>query len=168
MNIKAFLLGAAALGLVAGDAQAGDATSGDIAIKAAWARASAGAAANGAAFMSVVNGGAAADAIVAASAPVAKKAELHTHKMDGEVMRMRQVESIPLPAGETVELKPGGLHVMFMGLNEPLKEGASFPLTLTFAKAGEVTVQVDVKGVGAMGAMGSMGGTDHGNMKMKH
>jgi periplasmic copper chaperone A len=64
--------------------------------------------------------------------------------MDGDIMRMREVEAIEVPAGKTVELKPGGLHVMFMELKAPLKNGSSFPLTLRFENGGEVTVQMNV------------------------
>jgi copper(I)-binding protein len=60
-------------------------------------------------------------------------------------MRMRQVASIDVPAGGTVSLEPGGLHIMLIDLREPLKQGETLPLTLTFAKAGKVTVQVPVK-----------------------
>jgi copper(I)-binding protein len=64
--------------------------------------------------------------------------------MVGDVMRMRQVEEIALPAGQTVELKPGGYHLMFVGLKAPLKAGDKFPLKLRFEKAGEVEVTVNV------------------------
>jgi copper(I)-binding protein len=69
--------------------------------------------------------------------------------MDGDVMKMRQVEAIEVPAGKSVELKPGGLHIMFIGLKAPLKAGDKFPLKLKFEKAGEVTVQVNVEAAGA-------------------
>ena len=65
-------------------------------------------------------------------------------KMEGVVMRMREVDAIDLPADARVELKPGGLHLMLLGLKEPLKAGQHFPLKLRFEKAGEVTVEVDV------------------------
>jgi periplasmic copper chaperone A len=64
-------------------------------------------------------------------------------------MRMREVDAIALPTGKAVELKPGGLHIMFIGLKAPLKAGESFPLKLRFEKAGEVTVQVNVEAAGA-------------------
>lgn len=151
---------AAAAGLLAfGIATAAQA----VELKDAWARASAGPARAGAAFMTIVNTGTEDDRVVAASAPVSVVTELHTHIKEGEVMRMRQVPDIAVPAGETVMLQPGGLHVMFMQLAEPLKEGDTFPVTLTFEKAGDKTIEVTVKGAGAMGAMG------HGAMQgMKH
>lgn len=163
MRFAGWILGTA-LCVAVLPAWAGDATLGSIAVQKAWARASAGQAPNGAAFLTIVNSGPQADTLVAASAGVSKTAELHTHIKDGEVMKMRAVESIAIPAGGTVELKPGGDHVMFMGLTQPLKQGEGFPLTLKFANAGEVKVTVDIQSAGAMGAAASM---DHGS-HMKH
>jgi len=145
-------------------ALAGDAKVGDITVEGPWARASAGKAKAGAAFMTLSNAGAADDRLTGVSAGVSDKAELHTHIREGDIMRMRPVEAIDVPAGGVATLQPGGDHVMFMGLHQPLKEGEMFPLTLTFEKAGEVTVEVMVMGAGAMGH-GSMHG--HGTMPMK-
>jgi copper(I)-binding protein len=126
---------------------------GDIAVTDPFARASAGPAKVGAAFMTLKNSGAADDALVAAESPVAARAELHTHIKDGDVMRMRQVPSIDVPARGSVSLQPGGLHIMLIDLKEPLKQGESFPLKLTFAKAGTLTVQVPVKSPAEMAPM---------------
>jgi copper(I)-binding protein len=122
---------------------------GDISIEDVWARASAGKARAGAAFLTIKNTGE-ADKLVSAKANISKKVELHTHIHDNGVMKMRQVESVAVNNGTTM-LKPGGDHIMFMGLNEGLKEGSSFPLTLVFEKAGEINVNVTVKAAGAMG-----------------
>ena len=84
-----------------------------------------------------------ADRLMSARATVSGTVELHEMKMEGDVMRMRQVDGIALPAGKSVALKPGGYHVMFIGLTKTLKAGDSFPLRLRFEKAGEV--QVDMK-----------------------
>jgi len=138
---------------------AGPALAGDIEVHHPWARASAGPARAGAAFMGIHNNGAAADRLVAVSAGVSKTAELHTHIKDGDVMMMRRVDGgIPVPAEGVVHLEPGGYHVMFMGLTAPLKGGDTFPLTLTFEKGGTMTVEVEVKGAGAVGPMH---GPDH-------
>ena len=137
---------------------------GDISVEAPWARASAGMAKAGAAFMTLKNTGAKADRLVAAKADISKKVELHTHIMDGGIMRMRQIKDIEVPAGGMAMLKPGGHHVMFMGLDAPLKEGSSFPLTLVFASGAEVSVTVSVQAAGAMGAMKH----DMGHMEHKH
>ncbi len=131
---------------------------GDITVENVWARASAGMARAGAAFMTIKNTGD-ADKLVSARANVSKATELHTHIHDNGVMKMRQVPEIAVAKGMTM-LQPGGLHVMFMGLNEPLKEGTKFPLTLVFEKAGEMTVDVMVKKAGEMGM-----GMQHGKMK---
>lgn len=125
---------------------------GDITVENAWARASAKMARAGAAFLTIKNGGE-ADKLVAAKADISKKVELHTHIKDGDVMKMRQVESITVPANGMAMLQPGGDHVMFMGLTKQLNEGDMFPLTLVFEKAGEVKTHVKVGAAGAMGAM---------------
>lgn len=143
----------AALALLAGlsvPATAEPVKAGAIEIDAAFARASPKVARAGAGFMVLKNTGTEADRLVAAQSDVARTTELHTHINDNGVMRMRQVEAIDVPAGETVNLQPGGLHVMFMNLNDPLVEGTSFPVTLRFERAGDVVVTIPVKGVGAM------------------
>ena len=112
-------------------------------VEAAWARPTVAGQSAGGGYLKIA-GGASADRLLSASAQVARHVELHSMEMDGNVMRMRPVESVAVPAGQTVELKPGGLHIMFMGLAQPLKSGSSFPLTLRFEKAGDVTVQVKV------------------------
>ena len=124
---------------------------GPMAVTAAWARAGAPSAKAGAAFLTVTNGGSASDRLIAAETPVADKAELHTHMMDNGVMKMRPVDGIDVAPGTPVTLKPGGLHVMLLGLKQPLTEGSHFPVTLTFDKAGTVTVDVAVQGAAAMG-----------------
>jgi copper(I)-binding protein len=117
----------------------------DIRIDHPWARPTVPGQQGGGAFMKLANGGDSPDRLVGVSSPVARSTELHTMTMDGNVMRMRPVDAIELPARQVVELKPGGLHVMFMGLNQPLKVGESVPLTLKFERAGEVVVQVKVE-----------------------
>lgn len=140
----------AILGLSA-PALAGDATVGPIEVKAAWARATPPKAAAGGAFLTLTNTGATTDNLLSAASDVAKTVELHTHMQQGDVMRMVALSNIELQPGKTVALAPGGLHIMLIGLKQPLVDGASFPLVLDFARAGKVTVNVDVKAVGAMG-----------------
>lgn len=123
---------------------------GDLVIGHPWTRAM-GAGQNGAAFMTLRNTGQEPDRLVAASSPIARVVELHTHIREGEVMRMRPVQDIPVPPGQTVHLRPGGLHVMLIGLTEPLRQGTEVPLTLRFARAGEVTVRLEVQAAGARG-----------------
>lgn len=81
-----------------------------------------------------------AAALVGVSSPVAKTVEVHEMKMDGNVMRMRAVPALDLPAMQNVELKPGGYHIMLVGLKQPLKAGDKVPLTLTF-RIGQKTVE---------------------------
>jgi len=115
----------------------------------AWARATPGKAENGAAYLTIQSP--TPDRLVAVSSPVAKKAELHTMSMEGMVMKMRPLAGLDIPAGQPVTLKPGGEHIMLEGLDAPLREGQSFPLTLTFDKAGTRTVTVAIEKPGAAG-----------------
>lgn len=130
-------------------AGAASAQTGQLEVNNAWARATPGKSQIGAAYVTIRSP--TADRLVAASTPIAQKAELHTMEMSGMVMKMRPIASIDIPAGQPVTLGPGGMHIMLMGLKEPLKAGQSFPLTLNFAKAGTRTVDVAVERVGALG-----------------
>jgi copper(I)-binding protein/uncharacterized protein YcnI len=125
------------------------AKAGDIAIEQPFARATP--AKVGGVFLTLKNGGGTADKLVKAASPAADTVELHTHVKDGDAMRMRPVETIPVPAKGQTALEPGGYHIMLIGLKQPLKEGESFPVTLTFEKAGSVTVTVPVVKAGAGG-----------------
>src|ERR1700722_5204891 len=120
-------------------------------IEHAWARATPGAARTGAVYFRIAS--ATDDRLIGLVSPVAGKAELHTHLEENGVMQMREVEGgLAVPAGQEVELKPGGLlHVMLIDLNQKLKAGDSFPLTLIFQKAGSRDVTVKVERLGAMG-----------------
>lgn len=123
-----------------------------------FSRATAPAAKTGAAFMTLgLDQG--DDKLLSVSSPAAEKVELHTHIMENGVAQMRPVDAIALTAGTPVELKPGGLHIMLIGLKAPLKAGDMLPLTLHFEKAGEVAVSVPVKGPGARPAPAA---DDHG------
>jgi hypothetical protein len=116
-----------------------------IAVRDAYARASSPAAKSGAAFMAIENTGSADDRLVAASSDIAARVELHTHIVENDVMRMVHIEEgFEIPAGETVLLERGGKHVMFMGLTEPMEQGGTVEVTLTFEEAGEVTVEIPV------------------------
>jgi copper(I)-binding protein len=109
---------------------------------------------NGGGYLKIDNAAGAADRLVAASAEVSKTVELHTMKLDNNVMRMRQIDAIDVPAGQAVELKPGGMHLMFIGLKAPLKAGDSFPVKLRFEKAGEVLIDVKVEAAAAAAGHG--------------
>ena len=84
-------------------------------------------------------------ALVGASSPVAKIVEIHEMKMDGGTMKMRAIDKLALPAGEPVSLKPGGYHVMLMDLAQPLEEGDTVPVTLTFEDKGGRKTRVEIK-----------------------
>lgn len=123
-------------------AAADDYMQGDLHIMAPWSRPLPAVSVNGAAYMTIMNMGSTADRLVSVSTPAAKKAELHNHFMEGGLMKMRPVEAVEIAPGGSAALEPGGLHVMLMGLTQPLEEGKSFPLTLNFEHAGSVEVQV--------------------------
>ena len=147
------LFGAAAFGLatlIAANAFAHDFKLGDLMVDHPWARASIGQAKAGAAYLTIVNGGSEADRLIAAATPAAKRTELHTHIMKDGVMKMREVEAVEVAPGEPTVLQPGGLHVMLMGLKAPLSEGETFPLTLTFEKAGSLEVTVKIESAKSM------------------
>ena len=119
-----------------------------------------------AAYVTITNKGGAADQLVAASTPVAGKAQVHTTINANGVMQMRPVPALDVKPGATVTLKPGGFHIMLTDLKQPLKEGDSFPVTLTFSKAGQVTVTAIVAKAGAA-SMPGMGRGSMGGMPMQ-
>lgn len=138
------------------------AQSGSLQLKDVWARAAkvgemaqgemqmegsqAGMGANSAAYMVIANSGKEPDHLVGGKADVAKAIEIHEIIMEGDMMRMQPVQGgIEVPAGGQVELKPGGYHVMLIGLTRDLNAGDKFPLTLQFEKGGEVTVEAEVR-----------------------
>jgi periplasmic copper chaperone A len=102
-------------------------------------------AANGAVYMTVTNRGATGDAIVAAASDAARAVELHEVKNDGGVMAMRPVARMDVPAGGQLQLKPGGYHVMLLGLTRDLNAGDMVKVTVTFEKAGPMTIAVPVQ-----------------------
>jgi copper(I)-binding protein len=108
--------------------------------------------------MTIANSGKTDDRLIGASSPVAAEVQLHTMSMDGGVMRMRQLtDGIAVPAGGMAHLKPGSLHLMFIGLKAPLRRGTHVPVTLRFAKAGSVKVQFPVLPISATGPAASAG-----------
>jgi periplasmic copper chaperone A len=111
-------------------------------VEHAWARPTVAGQQGGGGFLSITS--ASADRLLSGSTPLAERFELHMMAMKGDVMEMRQVDAIELPAGKTVRLEPGGLHVMFIGLKTPLQTGSRVPVTLKFEKAGDVKVEFDV------------------------
>ena len=129
----------------AGAAYAADYEVGTIAIDHPWARPTAEGTKAGAAYLSLTNKGTALDKLVSASSPVAGKTQIHQTTDEGGVMKMHEVAGIELAPGATVALKPGGYHIMLLGLKQTLDEGRHIPLTLTFTKGGSIDVEVDVE-----------------------
>jgi periplasmic copper chaperone A len=123
---------------------------GAIEISRPWTRATPPTAQTGGGFLAITNSGSTPDRLVAAKSPAADKVEVHEMKMDGNVMRMRELEKgLEIPPGATVELKPGGFHVMFMGLKAPFAKDSKVPLTLVFEKAGSIDLELPVEAMGA-------------------
>ena len=115
-----------------------------------WARATPPTAPTGGGFLTVTNHGTASDRLVSASSPAAGAVQIHEMKMEGNVMRMRELEGgLEIVPGATVTLAPGNLHLMMMGLKAPFKQGEKVPLTLVFEKAGKIDVELDVVPIGA-------------------
>ena len=127
------------------DAHAHEIKVGDIVIGHPWARQSPMGADVAAGYMTITNNGEEEDRLVKATASISPTVQLHEMKMEGDVMKMTEVPGgIVIPPGSTVELKPKSLHIMFMGLKAPVKEGEAITGTLTFEKAGSVDIEYDV------------------------
>lgn len=147
MRMSAWMAAVLATGL-SGPAAAHDFKLDAITIAHPWARATP--VKVTAAFFTLRNDGKTTIRLVSITSPVAGRVEIHTSEMKDGVARMRKVEGITVPPGKSVTLKPGGFHVMLMGLKYPVRKGGKIPMTLHFAKAGHVTVRADVAGPGAM------------------
>lgn len=123
---------------------------GEVTVSDPWARASVLASRPAAAYLTLVSDG--DDQLIEASSPVAAEIMVHSTEMDDAgLSRMRHVKTVDLPAGEAVTFAPGGMHLMLTGLSRKLAEGTTFPLTLRFETAEEITVDVPVLGAGASG-----------------
>lgn len=134
---------------------------GTLSIAHPWSRQTAPGQTVGGGYLVVTNAGAKDDRLVAVSSPTATQVQLHTMSMDGGVMRMREVTGgLTVPAHGTLELKPGGYHVMFIGLKAPFKLGAKVPATLTFQRAGKVQVEFAVEPITSTGPAPAM---EHGH-----
>jgi copper(I)-binding protein len=162
---------AAALAL---PAHAGDTVAGSVKISAPWTRATPKGAQVGAGYMTITNKGSAPDRLVGGASEVASDFEIHEMRMDNGVMRMRQITNgLEIKPGQSVELKPGGNHVMFLGLKQPLAQGEHVKATLAFEKAGKVDIDFTVESIGAE-SPGSAGGSNRampgmgGGMKNGH
>lgn len=137
--------------LLASPAWAKDVTVGSLTLSQPWARATPPSAPVGGGYVTIVNRGNEADVLVSIKSQIADRVEIHESTTDGGVMRMRQVDRLPIAPGQTIVFKPGGLHMMFLKPKSPLRQGNRFAADLTFEKAGAVTVEFEILGIGAAG-----------------
>ena len=140
--------------------------SGEIEIKGAWARASV--SKNGAAYLTIQNHGDRAHLLIGAETPLAKKVEIHTHTMDGQIMRMRKTDRVGIAPNKSIKMAPGGTHLMLLNLERKLQQGEEFPLVVKFQSIDPINIKVKVEEVGAM--HGSSGGKrdTSGHKHMNH
>ena len=120
-----------------------------VTVEQPWSRATPPGSKIGVGFLRLKNAGGAAERVVGATSPVAGRVEMHVTTREGDVMKMRQVESFEIPAGGSFELKPGGAHLMLMGLQRPLTQGERVPLTLKLENGGTLQVELTVEPLGA-------------------
>ena len=160
--MKSILL-AAVLALTVSSASAHEYKAGSIEIKHPWSRATPKGSEVAGGYMKLINTGTTADRLIGGTNAAAGKFEIHEMSMDGGVMKMRPLPNgIEIKPGETVELKPGSYHLMFVGLKEPFEKGKRVKGTLQFEKAGTVEVEYAVEAVGGTpGMTHDMGGMDH-------
>ena len=130
-------------------ARAAEALVGDLAITGGWARATPPGASVGAAYVTVENRGNADDRLLRAASPAARSVEPHRTVEESGIAKMRPLAEVIVPAGGTLEMRPGGTHMMLVGLTTPLKAGDTVPVTLTFERAGSVTADFVVAPLGA-------------------
>lgn len=149
---RPILIVAAILALLAGCSSPAASPSARITVTDAWARPSSAMAGAGAAYATITNAGSAVDALIGVTSPAAATVEVHETVAMGSpeasgsgMMGMRPVARIEIPAGGSIQLKPGSYHVMLIGLVKDLKAGDSIDLTLKFEKAGEITVKAQVR-----------------------
>jgi hypothetical protein len=136
-----------------------------VTVEQAWARATPPGAKVAAGYLVVRNGGEHAERLVSVVTAAAARVETHVQERKDGVMRMREVNGYEIAPGGSLELRPGGAHLMFVQLRRPLKEGDKMPVTLEFARAGKVKVEFHVTG---MGAMRHPGGSGQGAGSLKH
>jgi copper(I)-binding protein len=135
---------------------------GSLVIEAPWARATPGGAKVAGGYLKITNTGKEPDRLTGGTLPIASAVEVHEMAMEKDVMKMRHLaDGLEIKAGQSVELKPGGYHLMFMGLSDGLKAGRTVKGTLVFQKAGRVEVEFKVAPLGAQSGGGGGGGHKH-------
>lgn len=165
MTILKTLAACAVLMLASPAVQANDVSKGDISVSNPWTRATPPNARAAGGFVTISNTGSGDDRLTAVASPLSDRVEIHEMAVNDGVMKMRQLaDGLIIPAGETVTLEPGGLHIMFLGINGRFEQGTTVPVTLRFEQAGDISIKLPVA------AMGSKT-MDHGKMghdKMDH
>lgn len=148
--MRSFLPPLLGIALLAGAVAAHDYRAGDLTIEHPWTRATPAGATVAAGYMVIHNSGSDPDRLIAGTAPFAGRVEIHEMVMDGDVMRMREVDGgLEIPPGGAIVLEPGGYHVMFLDLREPLVEGGVRDGTLTFEQADEIAVHYAIESMAA-------------------
>jgi copper(I)-binding protein len=161
MSFRTLAAALVAATLLSTSAFAHSVTLGSLSLTDLWTRATPAGAPTAAGYLTITNNGTEADKLIAASSPAAASGGLHTMTTKDGVMSMSPVEDgIEIPAGGSITLAPGGFHIMFVALKEPLKEGDKFPVSLTFEKAGKIETFLHIKAIGADGP-GDMGAMKH-------
>ncbi len=156
--------------LLAGRGQAQEIKAGSLVINAPWSRATPKGAPVGAGYLTIHNAGTEPERLLGGHSEAARDVQVHEMTMDGGVMKMRQLEAgLVIAPGATVELKPGGYHLMLLNLNHPFVKGEKIGITLDFEHAGKVPVDFAIGGLGDSGPGQSTGEMkDMGGMKMSH
>lgn len=149
LRILTLVAAAALAGGAVAQTPAQQVKAGDLVIEAPWTRATPGGAKVGGGYVKITNTGKTADKLVGGSIPAAGTVEVHEMATVNNVMQMRRIEGLEIKPGQSVELKPGGYHLMFMQLKEGLKAGETLKGTLVFEKAGTVSVEFFVAPIGA-------------------
>ncbi len=158
-----------AAALAATPAFAHDTEIGDLMLENPHSRATPSTARTGVGYLTIRNNGAEADRLVAVACDCAEASEIHTMTMENNVMRMRELpDGLEIPAGGMIELKPGGLHLMFIGLKAPFAEGETVEASLTFEKAGSADVIFAIGPLGGMGKGHGMKGHGSGHGQQGH
>jgi copper(I)-binding protein len=118
---------------------------GDLQVRHPWTRATPPGARVAAGYLEIRNSGKEPDRVIGASTPAAERVEFHVMTLDGDIMKMRQVKDFEVPARQRLVLRPGGSHLMLVGLKQPLAKGDRIPLTLRFERAGELQIELEVQ-----------------------
>ena len=154
MIARRLALAAFATAVVLAPAWARDYKLGSLEIIQPWTRATPATAQSAGGFLTITNKGTTPDRLVTVRSPVSAKVEVHEVRMENNVMKMRELDKgLEIAPGATVMLKPGGFHIMFMGLKAPVAKDSQVPVTLVFEKAGSIDIELKAAAIGAAAPM---------------